>query len=363
MTDNASLDRGMTRGLVVFRALTLGWAWVGLVLERSHLTRPALAIAALSAAGIWTFVVTGAGFSGRDDRTRLRLAIVEVALAGALLAGEPLVYTAERSQSLAWAWPAAGIIAMAITAGPVWATGSALSLSLASVAGESWLRSELQWTTASASKSALLILAAVAAARVAGLLREAGREISTARAREEVGRVLHDGVLQTLAVIQRRSDDPELRRLARDQEQELRTYLFEAPRSPEALPVHLRLAIAAVSRRYGVEIIAVLADDLPPGSPAMVDALAGAMTEALNNAAKHAQAGHISVYAEPIDEGSGVYCSIRDDGIGFEAGAQVAGRGIMDSIERRMAEIGGVATVTSRPGHGTEVQLWTIPTS
>ena len=41
-------------------------------------------------------------------------------------------------------------------------------------------------------------------------LREASTQISAARAREEMAATLHDGVLQTLAVIQRRSDDVEL---------------------------------------------------------------------------------------------------------------------------------------------------------
>ncbi|MGI9600859.1 MAG: sensor histidine kinase, partial [Acidimicrobiales bacterium] len=193
---------------------------------------------------------------------------------------------------------------------------------------------------------------------VAKVLREAEQEISTARAREEMGRVMHDGVLQTLAVVQRRSTDEDLRALAREQERDLRAYLFEQPRPAESLAVRLRTTIDTVARRHGVEVSGVLADDMPELPVEAAEALAGAMGEALTNAAKYSQAERIAVFAEPSDDG-GVYCSVRDDGAGFDRTTTDLGRGIEYSIERRMAEVGGRAEVASTPGRGTEVQLWT----
>jgi two-component system NarL family sensor kinase len=63
------------------------------------------------------------------------------------------------------------------------------------------------------------------------------------------------------------------------------------------------------------------------------------------------------VFVEPAD-GGGLFCSVKDDGTGFDPAATSPGVGIDRSIVRRMAELGGRAEVRSRPGYGTEVCLW-----
>jgi len=64
-----ALMRGIARGIVGFRWLTLGWAWIGLVLQRSDLEHAALAIAGLLAATAVTVVATtlAASDDGRAD--------------------------------------------------------------------------------------------------------------------------------------------------------------------------------------------------------------------------------------------------------------------------------------------------------
>jgi signal transduction histidine kinase len=62
------------------------------------------------------------------------------------------------------------------------------------------------------------------------------------------------------------------------------------------------------------------------------------------------------------DDGAAVTVSIRDNGLGFEAGrlaeAVAAGRlGVAQSIRGRLRDVGGKACVTSSPGRGTEVEL------
>jgi signal transduction histidine kinase len=235
---------------------------------------------------------------------------------------------------------------------------AALLASAASFVGESLLRDQVDWSMAAASKSALYVLAAVIAAVVVARLRDAEREISVVRAREDMARTLHDGVLQTLAAIQRRSADPELRALAGEQDRELRSLLFEAERPLDTLPVALRRSGDAVARRHGIDAEVVLADDLPDLDDASSRALVGAVTEALTNAAKHSGARRVVVYAEPDEDEYRVFCSIRDDGTGFDVNRVTMGEGMRRSIRDRMADAGGRVEIDSQVGRGTEVRLW-----
>ena len=194
------------------------------------------------------------------------------------------------------------------------------------------------------------------------LLRRAEREISAARAREEVARTLHDGVLQTLAVVERRAGDQALARLAREQERELREYLFGTrPAGPGPdLAAALRAAAARFEDAFGGRAEVVVAPDLPVLDRERCDALAGAVGEALTNAGKHGHARRVTVFVEP-DERGAVFCSVKDDGDGFdvdERGATAGGVGIARSILGRIQDAGGRAEIRSRRGSGTEVCLW-----
>jgi signal transduction histidine kinase len=177
-----------------------------------------------------------------------------------------------------------------------------------------------------------------------------------AQERAEVAAHLHDSVLQTLALIQRRAGDPaEVAQLARRQERDLRAWL-NADETAAADTLHgalLRIA-AEIEEQHGVVVEVVCVGDRPLDDDTA--ALAAAAREAILNAAKFAGEARIDVYAEASEEGAEVF--VRDRGAGFDIGAVPADRrGVRESIVGRMERHGGQAHVRSTPGEGTEVEL------
>jgi phage shock protein PspC (stress-responsive transcriptional regulator)/signal transduction histidine kinase len=177
-----------------------------------------------------------------------------------------------------------------------------------------------------------------------------------AQERAEVAAHLHDSVLQTLALIQRRAEDPtEVAQLARRQERELRAWL-NADETAAADTLHGALLRAAteIEEQHGVEVEVICVGDRSLDDDTA--ALARAAREAILNAAKFAGSGRIDVYAEASDERAEVF--VRDRGAGFDPAAVPADRrGVRESIVGRMERHGGRAEIRSQPGSGTEVEL------
>jgi signal transduction histidine kinase len=175
--------------------------------------------------------------------------------------------------------------------------------------------------------------------------------------RAEVAAHLHDSVLQTLALIQKRSDDPRaVASLARRQERELRGWLFQRSDAAgqEGTKAALERAASDVEQLHGVPIEVVIVGERP--LDAHLEALVAAAREAMTNAAKFAGSDHVDLYAELSDVRAEVF--VRDRGAGFDpAGIPPDRRGVRDSIVARVQRHKGRATVTSSPGNGTEVEL------
>ncbi|WP_170178886.1 ATP-binding protein [Solirubrobacter pauli] len=190
---------------------------------------------------------------------------------------------------------------------------------------------------------------------VRGLADERDARIRS-QERAEVAAHLHDSVLQTLALVQKRADDPrEVAALARRQERELRAWLNNTRPSGEVtLASALEAAAAEVEADHHVPIDVVTVGDGPLDERAA--ALVAAAREALVNASKFAGPEPISLYAEVADDRAEVF--VRDRGPGFAVDDVPSDRrGVRDSIVGRMERHGGRATVHSTPGHGTEVEL------
>lgn len=175
--------------------------------------------------------------------------------------------------------------------------------------------------------------------------------------RAEIASRLHDSVLQTLALIQKRSADPdEVARLARGQERELRQWLFESEeKTSQSVFAAVETACGEVEDLFGLRIAPVtVGTDRPLTDESQAVILAA--REAMVNAAKHAGVDTLDVYAELL--GGELSIFVRDRGAGFDPDAVPADRhGIRDSIHARMERAGGTARVTSTPGEGTEVSV------
>jgi signal transduction histidine kinase/phage shock protein PspC (stress-responsive transcriptional regulator) len=181
-----------------------------------------------------------------------------------------------------------------------------------------------------------------------------------AEERADIATRVHDSVLQTLALIQRRADQPQqVVALARAQERELRSWLFDG-RPPGSIDKATTLAGGIrqiqqeVEAQHGVAVEAVTVGDCALDDD--LAALLAAAREATVNAVKWSGAPVVSLFAEV--EPAVVSVFVRDRGKGFDPAAVPADRkGLAESVRARMARHGGAANIRSAPDQGTEVSL------
>jgi signal transduction histidine kinase len=359
------VEKGLLQSQAAFRWVAWLWMAATLVVARDDLDRAWLAIGLVGLALAVTVGATVALRTRPEVLLQPPAVLVELAVGAALVLADGLAFgeghAFSTSQSLGSVWPLVGIFSAAVALGPVAAIAGA-ALGLCRVAAVLLNGAEIDTGGRVLSVLNTTVFYAIAGG-VGGyavrLLRRAEREISAARTRDELARTLHDGVLQTLAVIERRADDPALARIAREQERELREYLYGADRGAGSrasdLATSLRGAAARFEDSFGGRVEVLVADDLP--TIAGADALTGAVGEALVNAGKHGRARKVVVFVEPAEDG-GVFCSVKDDGSGFDPASTRRGIGLTESIDGRVREAGGRTEVRSRPGSGTEVCLW-----
>ncbi|GAA1765075.1 PspC domain-containing protein [Streptomonospora arabica] len=240
-------------------------------------------------------------------------------------------------------------------------TGAGILLVVIGAIGFLVFQQQLSEARAGLTFAATIIagMCVIAAPWIVGLVRERDRERRErirSQERAELAAHIHDSVLHTLTLIQRRAEDPrEVQRLARVQERALRSWLYQRPADAETtVKAALERVAAEVEEAHGVPIEVVCVGDGPIDDG--VHAELRAAREAMVNASKYAGSDAISVFGEVDPEEVLVF--VRDRGAGFDLDAVPEDRmGVRGSILGRMERHGGSARIRTAPGEGTEVQL------
>ena len=118
--------------------------------------------------------------------------------------------------------------------------------------------------------------------------------------------------------------------------------------------------VAAEARSLDSRVELVVGEVAASPTTEQVEAIAGAVREAVTNARKHANATNVIVRVETMDDGR-TAVTVTDDGVGIdpELIANGNGLGVKGSIVGRMQRVGGSASLEAAPGGGTRVKLVT----
>jgi len=365
------------RGLDVFRPLAALYA-AGLAWQRHDtMVRPWVAALVIGVMFAWSI-----GLLFYRRRT-VRVVVIEVAIAVVGILATMLAETPEAIAAgqftIPTIWAAGSVAGGAVVAGVRGGLAAAAAIVVADLVEVGG-----QPTQSTVHNIVLVVLLgglvglAVDLART-GLEREEQVLLERERLheRERIARVVHDGVLQSLAYIHRRGDEiggdaAELSVIAAEQERSLRRFVSGtgAPdaaadpadlRGGEGAEVDLRMLLTAHERPDVVVAV--------PADPVVVDRLVAAEVDAavaaaLDNVDRHAGPGaHAWLLLE--GDSDGIELTIRDDGAGAALAdllrAAERGRmGVSASIRGRVEDLGGTVTWSTRPGGGCVVRM-TVP--
>ncbi|WP_351228313.1 DUF5931 domain-containing protein [Streptomyces sp. NPDC002133] len=383
-----SVELPLWRALTAYRVLTMGYAVLLCVFGWDRFERLWVAVAFLAFLAVWTLATLPKVANAASCTKRFLVADLTVALVGILLT--PLADAHAQQMdgtTLPSIWTAGSVLAYAIKGGWRWAGFASSLVAVANIIE----RGEPSRDT---FHNVLLVwVASIAIGYVVEVARGSERTLARAleieaatRERERLARDIHDGVLQVLAMVQRRGtalggEAADLGRMAGEQEVALRTLvagglvpasrvsedetqgavvrLVDEPDEPAAAaPCDLRTLLAphAGSRVTLSE----------PGAPVLLapqaaKELAAAVGAALDNVRRHA-GDEARAWILVEDWPGEVIVTVRDDGPGIPEGrlAQAEGEGRLGvalSIRGRLRDIGGTAELISVPGQGTEVEL------
>ena len=335
------------------------------VYRADNFTRPLAGAAVVAGMVAWTAYALWAYSS--PARRSAPLLVVDLAVAVAALAVTPWVKGEHFNATVPGFWVAGALFAWAVH----WRWRGGLVAGVVVCLADALPRDEL--TQANYGNLFLIVIGGA----IVGFLTEslhamaaerdaAQRAAIVAEERARLARAVHDGVLQVLALVQRRGPElgpeaAELGRLAGTQEQALRALIREQDatvRPDAASETDLVAALSRLERSRPVTLAAPAGEVLLPS--AVVAEVVSAVAACLDNVSAHVgRDAPAWVLVESLPDR--VEVSVRDEGPGIPEGrlerAAAEGRlGVASSIRGRLAELGGTATVTSG-ATGTEWEL------
>lgn len=211
---------------------------------------------------------------------------------------------------------------------------------------------------AAAAVVILLDKASSQVGRAAGELWELQASAAAGRQREHqrglLDALVHDAVLGALLLAGRGQDPESAARLA----EEAITVLESEGSSGTESAQDWAGRVARTASRLGLTLDLDVRGHI--GDARLADALVTGTNEALVNIARHSGQSRARVTARFTPRLLRV--TITDDGRGFDPGARGVGRaGIETSIRAPLGTVGGEATISSKPGAGTDVSLRVRP--
>ena len=230
--------------------------------------------------------------------------------------------------------------------------------------------------TAHHADLALSVANQAAIAMVNAELYKDAQTLAVLEERQKLARNLHDAINQSLfsagliaevlpRLWEREPDEArrsleDLRRLTRGALAEMRALLVEM--RPSALTDTdlgdlLRLLSNAFTGRTNIPVaLTVTGEGMLPAEVQV--AIYRVCQEALNNVAKHAGASLVEISLKY--EARAIELSLRDDGRGFDPEQTTSGHYGLSMMHERAEAVGVLLSITSQPGHGTELTIrWT----
>lgn len=364
-----AVETTLFRALAWLRLVVLVNAVLVNVLKWDDIARPLVDALGIAVMVGWTGFVTWAYDQPR--RRRPALLVADLLVAVGLIAMTLAVQSQQQLSDLP-TLPTFWVMSVVLAWGIHWGWSGGLVASTAVSAADLLIRDEISRTNL--GNVFLLMIGGPVLGYTTGLLKEmaaardrAERQAAAAAERARLARLVHDGVLQVLALVQRRGlelggDAAELGRLAGEQEAALRTLVQGGPGEVDG-PVETDLA-AALSA-LGSATVTVSVPGGPVQAPADVVAEAVAVVRAcLDNVTRHV-GDSAPAWVLLEDLGPSVVVTVRDEGPGIpdgrlEEAARQGRLGVRESIRGRVEALGGSAVLVTAPGQGVEWEL-TVP--